>query len=80
MNTDLQAKIVEEALSWLNTPFHHAARIKGRQGGVDCVNFLIGVFSAVKAAPAITLDPYPQDWHMHNEEQRFLEGLANYAD
>jgi len=33
--------IVTEARSWLGTPFHHQARVKGV--GVDCVGLVIGV-------------------------------------
>lgn len=33
--------IVDEARSWVGTPFRHQARIKGL--GVDCVGLLVGV-------------------------------------
>ena len=76
--TTLQTAIVSEALSWLETPFHHAARLKGC--GVDCANLLVGVFAAVGLAPNVALADYPQDWHIHNDEPRFLQILAQYAD
>lgn len=37
--------IVMEARSWIGTPFHHMARMKGV--GVDCVGLLIGVSRAL---------------------------------
>lgn len=69
--------IVTEALTWLGTPFHHAARLKGC--GVDCANLLLAVFSAVGLVPNVPLDAYPMDWHLHNDEPRFLHTLALYA-
>jgi cell wall-associated NlpC family hydrolase len=37
----LREQIVEEARTWIDTPFHHQARIKGV--GVDCVGLVLGV-------------------------------------
>jgi NlpC/P60 family putative phage cell wall peptidase len=70
--------VVAEALSWLGTPFHHAARVKGC--GVDCVNLLVAVFSATGVCTPFSLPSYAQDWHIHNGDALFLHGLANYAD
>ena len=36
-----RADVVAEARTWIGTPWHHAARLKGV--GVDCVGLLIGV-------------------------------------
>lgn len=38
-------EIVAEARSWLNTRFHHQARLKGY--GCDCVGLIIGVRKAL---------------------------------
>lgn len=75
--TDIRAAILSESTTWLGTPFHHAARLKGC--GVDCANLLVGVFSAVGLVPDMALPDYPQDWHIHNDEPRFLSELARYA-
>lgn len=36
-----RTQVVEQARTWIGTPFHHAARTKGL--GVDCVGLLVGV-------------------------------------
>ena len=36
-----QSKIVAAARSWIGTPFHHQARVKGK--GCDCFGLIIGV-------------------------------------
>lgn len=70
--------IVAEALTWLRTPWHHRACVKG--AGVDCAWFLVGVFEAVGLVPHVDLGYYPPDWHLHQDRPRFLETLARYAD
>lgn len=40
-NMTTRTQIVTEARTWLGTPFHHQARIKGV--GVDCVGLLIAL-------------------------------------
>ena len=38
----LREAVVTEAASWIGTPFHHAARVKG--AGVDCLMLLAEVY------------------------------------
>lgn len=70
--------VVAEALTWLRTPWHHQARVKGV--GVDCAQFLVGVFGAVGLVSPLDLGYYPPDWHLHQDRPRFLENLAQHAD
>lgn len=44
-----RSEIVAEARSWIGTPFHHAACVKGV--GVDCINLLIGIGHNLGLAP-----------------------------
>lgn len=78
MNATTRSAIVAEARSWLKTPFHHEARRKGV--GVDCANLLIGVYAALGLIEEFTPDHYPQDWHLHKGEPRFLNLLLQYCD
>lgn len=71
----MRDKIIQEALTWLHTPYHHQARQKGI--GVDCAQFIAGI--------AINLGIFPEDldmptdysieWHLHNREERLVQGL-----
>lgn len=60
------------AESWLGTPFHHAARLKGV--GVDCANFLAAVYEDAGLIDSVILElpEYPPDWMSHKSEERFL--------
>ena len=69
--------VVEEAKSWLNTPYHHLGRIKG--AGVDCAQLPIMVYS--KSGIISEFDPgnYDQQWYLHHSEEKYLEQVERYA-
>ncbi|HEX3884738.1 MAG TPA: hydrolase [Stellaceae bacterium] len=69
--------VVAEAESWLGTPFHHQARIKGV--GVDCGNFQLGVYEALGHIPHVDVPYYPPDWAMHRDEEWFLSYLTSFS-
>jgi len=71
--------VVAEAESWIGTPFHDGARVKG--GGVDCAQLLVGVFSApgVALIPALDVPPYRPDWHLHQTDERYLRQILAHA-
>lgn len=75
--TDARQAVIAEALSWLGTPWHHQARLKGV--GCDCIQFVIGVFHACGLCPAIDTWDYGQDWMFHRDDELILTGLAQYA-
>lgn len=74
----IREQVVAEAMSWVKTPWHHMARVKG--GGVDCAQLLLGVYAAIGLVPARKLGYYPPDWHLHQDRPRFLEILAEHAE
>lgn len=71
-----RAAVVAEALSWLGTPWRHAARLKGV--GVDCANLVIGVYAGAGLIAAFDPPPYPRDWHIHKSEEWFLRMLPGF--
>jgi len=72
-----RAAVVEEARSWLGTPYHHMAGIKG--AGVDCAQILIEVYHAALGISKPDVGYYPIDWMMHRDEERYLGWLREYA-
>ena len=65
--------VVAEAMTWIGTPHHNGARLKGI--GVDCGQFPIAVYATCGLMPAIETEPYPSDFHLHRDEEWYL-GLA----
>lgn len=71
-------KVVEEALTWVGTPYRLGACKKGV--GVDCVQLLAAVFKAVGVVPeSEVVGVFGHDWFSHTKEERYLKGLLKYG-
>ena len=73
---ELRAAIVAEATSWLRTPYHHQARIKGV--GVDCAQLPAAVYEAVGLIPHLEPQYSPQ-WMLHHDEEQYLSWIKPHA-
>jgi cell wall-associated NlpC family hydrolase len=74
-----RAAVVAEARSWIGTPYHHAADVKGRQGGVDCAMLLVRVYCDLGLVEPFDPRPYTRDWMLHRDEERYLGFLLARA-
>lgn len=72
-----RAAVVAEVESWIGTPYHSNADIKGV--GVDCGMILIRVFEACGLITAIDPRPYPAQWALHQSTERYLDIVRSYA-
>lgn len=72
-----RASVVDEARSWLRTPYHHAARVKG--AGVDCALLLAAVYEAAGVIPPVVFEPYPAQWMLHHDAERLLDVVTRHA-
>lgn len=68
--------VVAEARTWISTPYHHRAKLKGV--GVDCAQLPIAVYSALGLIPEVAPD-YVQQWHLHRDEERYLQWVEKFA-
>ncbi len=69
----MRERIVAEARSWIGTPYHHCADIKGV--GCDCGMLLVRVFVDLGVVAPFDPRPYTFDWHLHRGEERYLDAL-----
>jgi cell wall-associated NlpC family hydrolase len=74
-----RGRLVAETLSWIGTPYRTAQRVKGPLGGVDCLTFVVEVFERAGIIPRYKVPFYPQDWHLHRDDERYLAGILEYA-
>jgi NlpC/P60 family putative phage cell wall peptidase len=72
-----RSQVIAEAKSWLGTPYHHMGRVRG--GGTDCLMLLAEVFASAGIIPRVEVPFYSQDWHLHRDAERYLDGLVRYA-
>lgn len=69
--------VITEAMSWLRTPHHNRACIKGV--GVDCGQLPIAVYKAAGVIPHLDVPPYPPDFHLHNGREWYLELVQQFG-
>lgn len=67
---DQRKAVVAAARAWIGTPYHAGADVRG--AGVDCGMLLVRVFVDCGLVPAFDPRPYPPDWHLHRDEERYL--------
>ncbi len=72
-----RAAVVREAESWLGTPYHHRAWIKG--AGVDCAMLLKQSFVNAGLVEDFEVGNYPPDWMLHRGEEIFLGIVTRYC-
>lgn len=65
-----RAAVVASARSWIGTPYHHMADIKGV--GCDCAMLLVRVYCDLGLVEPFDPRPYVRDWHLHCGEERYL--------
>ncbi|MDR3508438.1 MAG: NlpC/P60 family protein [Caulobacteraceae bacterium] len=72
-----RAAVVAEALSWLRTPYHHNARLKGV--GTDCGQFPLAVYEAAGVLPHVDTGDYSPTWNLHRAEELYLGFVQRLA-
>lgn len=68
---------IAEAKTWLRTPFHFQACVKGC--GVACGPLLVAVYGAVGIPVPQEIGHFPADWHLHTREERYRSIVEQYA-
>jgi len=72
-------RFVKEAMTWLDTPWQHQARVKGV--AVDCAMFVVGAAYNVglMTDEDLKMIPnYPKDWHFHNTESMLIPIVESF--
>jgi len=72
-----RGRVLAEAATWLKTPFHFGARVKGV--GVDCAQFIAAVFGACEIFQAEEYGYFGADWHQHATEEHYRYRLVRHA-
>lgn len=69
--------VIAAARSWISTPFHDLARVKGI--GVDCAQLLAAVFEEAGIISHVEPDHYSPQHFLHHPEERLTEDISRYA-
>lgn len=77
LEAEQRQAVVAAARTWVGTPYHHRAKLKGK--GVDCIMLLVAAFEEAAVLHAIEVPRYVMQWHMHRNAEKYLEGLLQYC-
>jgi NlpC/P60 family len=72
-----RARVVEVARSWISTPYHDNAMVKGH--GVDCATLLVAVFQEAGLTAPIDIPAYSPQWHLHRGEEKYMNEVLRHA-
>jgi cell wall-associated NlpC family hydrolase len=70
-------RVLDEAESWLHTPYHPHGRVKG--AGCDCLTFLAEVYEQAGIISHVDLPFYRPDRMLHSHEELYLEGVLEHG-
>jgi cell wall-associated NlpC family hydrolase len=70
-------EVVYEARTWLSTPYHLRACVKG--AGCDCFTWIAATMVKAGLMTLEELPAYQQDWWCHITEEQYLVRLARFA-
>lgn len=73
----LRESICQEALTFLNTPYHVLGMLKG--AGVDCMTLLILIYSNVGLIDIFKPQSYSPDFLFHKNEEDYLNGVSKFG-
>jgi NlpC/P60 family putative phage cell wall peptidase len=76
VNSVDRARIVAEARSWIGTPYHHQASVKGF--GCDCLGLVRGVWRALHGEEPEAIPPYSRDWAEAGGRETLAEAAARH--
>jgi NlpC/P60 family putative phage cell wall peptidase len=73
---DLQQRVVDEARSWIGTPYRHQASIKSV--ACDCLGLVRGVWRGLYGCEPEALKPYSADWAEAGGADALLEAARRH--
>lgn len=73
---DMQARVIEEALVWIGTPYRHQGTLKGV--GCDCLGLVRGVWRALYGEEPESMQPYSPDWAEAGRVDALIEAARRH--
>jgi NlpC/P60 family putative phage cell wall peptidase len=72
----IRTQIIAEARSWIGTPYHYQASLKGV--GCDCLGLLRGVWRKVMGEEPEDAPPYTADWAEASGEESLRDAARRH--
>lgn len=65
------------ALKWIGARYENKQRV--RYIATDCINLAAGIWEEVSGCPTIVLPYYSPQWHLHQKDEKLLQGLESFG-
>ena len=75
---EAREKVIAEARSWLGTPYHKRAQVKG--AGCDCATFIYAVYHTCGLIPDEEIEIFSDDWSMHTSDEVYMRRIMRHAE
>jgi cell wall-associated NlpC family hydrolase len=72
----MRPHIIAIARSWLGTPYHHQASVKGV--GTDCIGLVRGIWRELYGREAQALPAYTRDWAEAHARETLLDAARRH--
>lgn len=75
---DLRLRVIQEAFTWINTPYIPHAKTKGK--GTDCAMLMVAIYEKINALNGDEIVPdYSPDWSLHQNQELYLAKMMKYG-
>lgn len=74
--SDTRARAVAIARTWIGTPYHHQASLRGV--GCDCVGLIRGIYRELTGVEPDAVSPYTRDWAEATGEETLLAAARRH--
>jgi cell wall-associated NlpC family hydrolase len=74
---ELRRRVVDEALSWIGTPYRQLGATKGI--AVDCSMLLVRAMIDAGVVEEFDPRPYPPTWFLHRDDERYIDWFSTIA-
>lgn len=77
MDQQSRQRVIDVARTWLGTPFHDCAQLKGV--GVDCANLLAAVYAEACIVQPVEIEAYSPQFMLHRDDPLFESYVRRFA-
>ncbi len=74
----LRQTIIDEAMSWIGTPYQHQCSKKN--AGCDCLGLVRGIWRKLYGCEPVQIPPYTPDWAEVGKEETLRDASEHYLD
>lgn len=76
MSVEMSGRVVAAARTWIGTPYHHQASVKG--AGADCLGLVRGVYREVMGREPEAAPAYSRDWGETDGVETLLDAAGRH--